>query len=164
MRTLPIVIHLNAVHFVEDLNQWCHANGQTMKINRTERITTAAAFWHYYFYQRDEEDRDNGLIDYDYHFVSSILSITPEFGCLISITMSIHYFLYGLCCLMFLLVVIILFVCKVGIIDDDCSSFSRIRKYCFYEEDTMEESNPVWKNMYCFFFSQNLSLSIIKKP
>ena len=37
---------------------------------------------------------------------------------------------------MFLLVVIFLFVCKVGIIDDDCSSFSRIRKYCFYEEDT----------------------------
>ena len=53
------------------------ANGQTMKINRTERITTAAAFWNYYFYQRDEEDWDNELIDYDYHFVLSILSIVP---------------------------------------------------------------------------------------
>ena len=113
----------------------------------------------YYFYQEDEEDWDNGLIDYEYHFVFSISSTIPEFGCLISITMSIHYFLYGLCCLMFLLVVIILFVCKVGIIDDDCSSFSRLRKYCFYEEDTMEESNPVWKNMYCLvFFFYKISL------
>ena len=80
MRTLPIVIHLNAVHFVEDLNQWCHANGQTMKINRTERITTAAAFWNYYFYHRDEEDWDNGLIDYDYHFINRSLISMPYFN------------------------------------------------------------------------------------